>query len=391
MDTKCFSALIDGFYAAALEPDRWSAAAAQMACFFDSESTVVKLRKCEISNIAMRATTPNYDQAAHRDYAAYFHKLDPFANGWLAIGAAPGVYAGHQLVDPEAFRKSEIYNDFCRRLGIFHTLGAGADLGDTTNLIISIHRPIEREDFAAEDRHKLEFVLPHLSRAMQVQKLLATAGRQEHLANEIFEALSLATMIVDAECRIAFTNSVADQMLKANDGLRVRQARLTTSDPQLEVRLLREVRYASAISSGGVAPIGHVLSVRRTHKPPLSVLVAPLRRDLWTSGPKDASVVIFANDPESRQPPATAVLTALYRLTPAEARLMEALLQGERIAEYTDRVGISINTANTHLKQIFAKTDTNRQTDLMRLILSDPITSLAGPQPITEWLGRRAA
>jgi DNA-binding CsgD family transcriptional regulator len=62
---------------------------------------------------------------------------------------------------------------------------------------------------------------------------------------------------------------------------------------------------------------------------------------------------------------------------------MEALLQGERIADYANRVKISINTANTQLKRVFAKTETNRQSDLMRLMFSDPIASIVA--------GRRAA
>ncbi len=49
---------------------------------------------------------------------------------------------------------------------------------------------------------------------------------------------------------------------------------------------------------------------------------------------------------------------------------------GERIADYAERAGISVNTANTQLKQLLAKTVTNRQADLMRQVLSDPVASL---------------
>jgi hypothetical protein len=48
MDTKRFSALIDSFYSAAREPERWPAAAAQIASLFSSESTV---RARDFSNI----------------------------------------------------------------------------------------------------------------------------------------------------------------------------------------------------------------------------------------------------------------------------------------------------------------------------------------------------
>lgn len=41
-----------------------------------------------------------------------------------------------------------------------------------------------------------------------------------------------------------------------------------------------------------------------------------------------------------------------------------------------DRAGISANATNTQLQQIFAKTETNRQAELMRQVLSDSIASL---------------
>ena len=184
MDTRNFSGLIDNFYAAALEPIRWPETAARLANFFASKSTTIQVRQGEFSNIALRASTANYDAAAHRAYTDYFYKLDPFANGWRAIGTS-GIFAGHELVDPEEFRKSEIYNDYCFHLGVFHTLGAGVDLGSGATLMVGIHRPIERGDFVARDRHLLGLVLPHLCRATQVHKLLGSISQQRTLVDKI--------------------------------------------------------------------------------------------------------------------------------------------------------------------------------------------------------------
>ena len=376
MDAQHLLALIDYFYAAALKPEGWGRAAAQMATFFASKSAAIQLREGDFSNITLRATTANYDPEARQQYVAYFHMLDPFANGWRAIGT-PGIFAGHELVDPEEFRKSEIYNDYCRRLGIFHTLGGGINLGSDAKLLVGIHRSIEREDFDAGDRRGLELALPHLCRAAQMHILLATADLQRRLASEVFEALAVAAIIVDASGRVVYANQVADRLLTSGDGLRVSQGRLATLDAKEEASLRQAIALASRIASGGVAPAGDVLRVRRIQKRPLSVLAVPFRKEGWIDGSADAFAIVFAADPESRQPPAMPALAALYHLTPAEARLLEALLRGERIAEYAARVGISTNTANTQLKQIFAKTGTNRQADLMRHVLSDPVASLA--------------
>jgi DNA-binding CsgD family transcriptional regulator len=374
MSIERFSALIEGFYAAALEPERWPEAAAETASFLASESATIQVRQGDFSNIALRASTANYDDAAQQAYADYFHKLDPFANGWRAIGT-PGIFAGHELVDPESFRTSEIYNDYCSRLDIFHTLGAGVDLGSGTTLLVGIHRPIAGDDFAAPDRHQLGLILPHISRAAQTHNLLASANQQRRLGDYVLQTLSFSAIAVDGQCRVVFANDAAEELLQLGDGLRVQQGRLTAHNPRQAEELREAVSRATVIANGGVAPASDVLLVRRPNGRPLSVLVAPLQRDRWTS-PVDATAVVFVHDLASRRPPATAALAKLYRLTPAEERLLGALLQGERIAEYADRVGISANTANTQLKQIFAKTGARRQSDLMRQISSDLIAWL---------------
>ena len=86
--------------------------------------------------------------------------------------------------------------------------------------------------------------------------------------------------------------------------------------------------------------------------------------------------VIFLNEPTVQESPSSDLVKELYGLTPAEARLTAALLKGERLQEYSKRVGIQVETARSQLKQVFAKTGHRRQTDLIRELLSNPILRL---------------
>lgn len=78
--------------------------------------------------------------------------------------------------------------------------------------------------------------------------------------------------------------------------------------------------------------------------------------------------MVVVIDPEVNTAPPIAALKALYGMTEAEARLTFGLLQGARLEDYAERAGISMNTARTHLKSIFAKTETTRQAELVRLL-----------------------
>jgi DNA-binding CsgD family transcriptional regulator len=194
----------------------------------------------------------------------------------------------------------------------------------------------------------------------------------------VLKTLSVSAIAVDQQCRMVLANDAAEEMLQVGDGLQSKRGQLTTHDPRQAEQLRQAVCHAAAAAvDGTVTPPDGVLSIRRRSGQPLSVLVAPLQRKDRPYSSVVASAIIFANDPSSRRPPAIAALAKLYRLTSAEARLLKALLQGEKIAKYAERRGLSINTANTQLKRIFEKTGAHRQSDLMRQVSSDPIAWMA--------------
>jgi DNA-binding CsgD family transcriptional regulator len=71
-------------------------------------------------------------------------------------------------------------------------------------------------------------------------------------------------------------------------------------------------------------------------------------------------------------------LQQLYGLTPAESRLALLLAAGNAPKEAAQQLQVGISTVRSQLKSIFAKTDTNRQSELVRLLLMSPAQTLRG-------------
>ena len=86
-----------------------------------------------------------------------------------------------------------------------------------------------------------------------------------------------------------------------------------------------------------------------------------------------ASICVLLFDPDREVVPPTESLQTLHGPTRAEAELVAGLLRGERLEDYAERAGITLNTARTHLKSVFGKTDTHRQAELIRLLSSVPL------------------
>jgi DNA-binding CsgD family transcriptional regulator len=66
-------------------------------------------------------------------------------------------------------------------------------------------------------------------------------------------------------------------------------------------------------------------------------------------------------------------------LTPRQAQLTARLAEGATLSQASMALGVTVNTSRWHLREIFEKTNTHRQTDLVRLVLL--ISNEATPPP----------
>lgn len=73
-----------------------------------------------------------------------------------------------------------------------------------------------------------------------------------------------------------------------------------------------------------------------------------------------------------RLQPARQALQETYDLTPRQADLAACLAFGQSLKQYSEQAGISFNTARTLLKQVFFKTDTHHQGQLISVTLRGP-------------------
>jgi DNA-binding CsgD family transcriptional regulator len=113
-----------------------------------------------------------------------------------------------------------------------------------------------------------------------------------------------------------------------------------------------------------------MLITRSSGKRSFPVMAGPLLAAKPGQDTNAAVAVLFIGDPEGGQVDATDVLEALYQLTSAEADLLRRLAEGRSLDQVAEERGVTISTVRSQLKQVFAKTDTNRQSELVHLVLT---------------------
>ena len=87
-------------------------------------------------------------------------------------------------------------------------------------------------------------------------------------------------------------------------------------------------------------------------------------------GRRRATSAVFIQTVGDLRPLPGEVLVKLFGLTYAETRLIGLLATNMDLRDATASLGIALTTARTHLQHIFEKTGTNRQPELMKLVLS---------------------
>jgi DNA-binding CsgD family transcriptional regulator/PAS domain-containing protein len=371
MDLDRFSSLIEALYDAALDPTEWPRLAQMFARSFGAESSAIFQLNLAQGSAGLLGTTGNFDAKAMSEYEAYYHQKDPWAIA-MSKSATGRAMLSTEMVGEAEFLNSEIYNGFAKRIELFWSVASVMPLEKQFMGAIGIHRPHGARAFEADDKHHLDMLLPHLSRAMLLQRRLQGLTQNNRIVLDALEKLSVGMIAVDAQATVLFANPTAERLLRAGLGLTCRRGCLGTTDPTKDGELRHLIRQAGLAALGRSSEAGGVLALPRTEGRPLSLLVCPLRPHALTLGASVPTALIVFGDPDASPSTSTQALIELYGLTPAEARLMAALVDGERLEDYADRQQISVNTARTQSKQVFAKTGHGRQADLIREVVANP-------------------
>jgi DNA-binding CsgD family transcriptional regulator len=159
-------------------------------------------------------------------------------------------------------------------------------------------------------------------------------------------------------------------MIQARDGLGFINGELSAAGTSHNAALHALLAEALQTAAGAGLSAGGRLNVERpSGRRPLTLIVAPMPQRLPIVGADAAAAVVFVTDPERASIPDVEALRSMFGLTAAEARLARLLAEGYDLVEASKLLRVTLETVRTRLKKVFEKTDTHRQSELVRLIL----------------------
>jgi DNA-binding CsgD family transcriptional regulator len=185
------------------------------------------------------------------------------------------------------------------------------------------------------------------------------------LGRFVLDQLDRGVVLLDDRGRVLDANTIAIAILQAGDALSIRGGRLTFADPDLDSRWHRVLALGR---DGDTAP-SMAARIRRTDGSPCHLVISPVGPDL---GAHLVSYVVLMFLPNGRREISPAVLRDLFGLTRAQAAVACSLYEGRSVEATAAKLGLSLNTVRSHLKQVFSKCEVQSQAELLHLLASGP-------------------
>ena len=366
--------VIGALYDAAVEPERWPAALTATADLLGAVGSQFYFwdRHQNTTPFAAVGRLPEEGNAA---YLRYYGAIDTRRQALERVPVGQLMTADLDF-DFGRFRRSEFFNDFLVPHGVPFVVGGRPFETANLSAVIAVLRDFRQGAFGEPEVAALGRLVPHLQRAARLHLQLREARLQNQALEAALDQLPFGVIIADASGRGLVVNRAAEEMAAAGDGLLLRGGCLTAASGKAAAALGRAITGAVRTATRHNGQGGDALLVTRpSGRRPFAVLIVPLSPDLPLAAEHQTPAALILITDLERQPKVLGRrLVELFGLTPAEASLAAALVAGKRLEEIAEERGVRMPTLRTQIRAILDKTGTERQTQLMRLLIGLPAT-----------------
>jgi DNA-binding CsgD family transcriptional regulator/PAS domain-containing protein len=295
-------------------------------------------------------------------YREHFGKIDPWAAS-LARQPPETIMLGSEHLPEKELLRTEFYNDWARHGGMFRPLGVRMRLGPGVYATMGSENPFARKLFEPTDKRRIERVLPHVKRALQLRRRLRQVSERGS-AQAALDALAFGMIICDRRGCIVAANAEAETLARSDSGvvLAGNGRAIGAVHPAEHSALRRLVRDAASGGAGGILSITGGQGV-----PTLLALVAPMPRGLNDLDGRGHAVVALRSLGDAPGFGATR-LSGFFGLSPTQGEIALAIFRGKSIEEIAAERGVKITTVRTQLARLYARTGAESQRDIVRLI-----------------------
>lgn len=381
LSEQSFLRFIDLIYEAAEKPERWRA-------LYDELQRAIGVMSIHMLAMDKRHGTLSYSDGANMPvqgelaYMQHYRFIDPRWPIILQRGVGEWTHC-HEVLDEQVVATHPFYQEFLlpydRR---YMTATKLVDTGEATVVIATLSSasqgPLSPEACVFMNR-----LLPHLQRACRIGIQNFVYSSQALVGHLLVSKLRQPVVLMTLAGDVMQTNEAAQELLRSTRLVGVDGGKLKLPRRQLDELLRRCSELEQELKAGEAAaqPAGDAVSSQFR-----SLRIGDERGDesvyafftvlspqgtMGTFGLRPVVMLLFYH-PASAPAIDSGLLYAVFGLTPAECRIATLLAEGLSLKQIAQVQGTQHETVRKQLRSIMQKTSTNRQPELIRLLLHLP-------------------
>lgn len=348
------SALIKRIYCAGSDAQEWDHIAVELLTLTGGNAALTSLTDLESGELTTYRAYGRDDTKFGRGIEEYSERyVDDFSLRWGFANPEARFCRSEQTLGNEDYLR----NDYVRwnhdRFGSTHWCVGYTPPTDELSFTFSLHFPASQGRGSVHSQRLFRMLFDHMECAVRLQR-------------RPFNADSTHALVVVGTSGVVRQLTVPAEHLLASPGaLRIR-------DGFLEAEVHSEQAKIDAALSGVLTTLqsGASHAAVKIINPhggrPWLLKIRPLIHSYGPFGRIRIELLIEILHSSPRIG-SLELMQSLFDLTPRETQVVRLLAEGHSVESLSHKMGISLNTARTHLRSIFAKTSTGRQSELLLL------------------------
>lgn len=366
--------LIENIYMTAGEPGSWQSLLGDLVTATGSRSARLLVMNTDADRVTSSIKV-NIDDTCHQQYADYFVNKCPWRPELRRMppGRLYSTYLHFSCRQPE-FYQTEFYNDWAKRLDIHHGL-CGTIYGDSLRTVqLLIQRTRDQGHYTETDTTFVNGLVPHMRHSFLIADQIAGSRARAEAIAIAADSETLPFLLIDKALKVIYASPGAERIINGGAQLTVKNGKPLIDDDLQNRHLYRLLRQCvSAADTRIFQTVGGRLAVPRPGRSDLQLLVRPVHPDIaLLAGEAGVYAAVYLYEPDAGIRIDRKRLRELYELSEAESRVAVAMVDTPDSEAVAKRCGISLHTVRSHIKSLFAKTQTHNRAALMKRLLTGP-------------------
>ena len=381
---KSFDSLVGVLYETLEHNESWQK-------FYDSIAQAVDVNIVHMLGIDKGHGALSYSDGSNMppqgelEYIQNYHFIDPRSPIVFASEPMSWVHC-HEVLNEEFVANNDFYQDFLIPYGLRYMSACKVVDDENAIIIFSTLRTAEQGPLPTTSIDFLNKLMPHVARVCRLSVKNFIYSTQALVGHTLVNKLRQPVVLTTVKGNVVHINDSAKSLFSSSSVISIKNNKLEFPGAFSklfidECEKLEKVFFINGEVNPNAKAEFKTLKIKISKKSDedeylyafLTMLVP--QQIMGTFGLRPLIMVFFYH-PGSAPAIDASLLSAAFALSPAECRISILLADGFSLKEIAKELSVQVDNVRKQLQSIYQKTSTNRQPELIRLLLNLPTNAM---------------